>query len=86
MLGSSRDSLAALRTSVDARSGEPGFGSVPADLLAVAGVLGREKSLRQALADAGQPVAVRAGLAVMRARVRFMSLKVRWAWTVRWPP
>ena len=63
MLGSSRDSLAALRTSVDARSGEPGFGSVPADLLAVAGVLGREKSLRQALADAGQPVAVRAGIA-----------------------
>jgi len=63
MLGSSRDSLAALRTSLDARSGEPGFGSVPGDLLAVAGVLGREKSLRQALADAGQPPQARAGIA-----------------------
>lgn len=63
MLGSSRDSLAALRSSLDARSGEPGFGSVSGDLLAVAGVLGREKSLRQALADAGQPVAVRVGIA-----------------------
>jgi F-type H+-transporting ATPase subunit delta len=36
---------------------------VSADLLAVAGVLGREKSLRQALADAGQPVAARTGIA-----------------------
>jgi F-type H+-transporting ATPase subunit delta len=63
MLGSSRDSLAALRSSLDARSGEPGFDSVSADLLAVAGVLGTEKSLRQALADAGQPVAARAGIA-----------------------
>jgi F-type H+-transporting ATPase subunit delta len=63
MLGSSRVSLAAMRASLDARSGEPGFSSVSGDLLAVAGVLGREKSLRQALADAGQPVAVRTGIA-----------------------
>jgi F-type H+-transporting ATPase subunit delta len=63
MLGSSRDSLAALRVSLDARRGEAGFASVSGDLLAVAGVLGREKSLRQALADAGQPVAARAGIA-----------------------
>ena len=46
MLGSSRESLAALRASLDARRGEPGFDAVSGDLLAVAGVLGREKSLR----------------------------------------
>lgn len=63
MLGSSRDSLTALRAALDARSGDPGFGSVAGDLLAVAGVLGREKSLRLALADAGQPAAARAGIA-----------------------
>jgi F-type H+-transporting ATPase subunit delta len=63
MIGSSRESLAALRTSLDARRGEPGFASVPGDLLAVAGVLGQEKSLRQALADAGQPAQVRTGIA-----------------------
>lgn len=62
MLGSSRESLASLRASVDARSGEPGFASVSGDLLAVAGVLGGEKSLRQALADGGQPEQVRRGI------------------------
>jgi len=62
MLGSSRQSLAALRTSMDARSAEPGFASVSGDLLAVAAVLGSEKSLRQALADSGQPAGVRAGI------------------------
>ena len=35
MLGSSRHSFAALRTSLDARSGEAGFGTVASDLLAV---------------------------------------------------
>lgn len=59
MLGSSRESLAALRTSLDARSGEPGFATVADDLLAVAGLLGQEKSLRLALADSGQPAGVR---------------------------
>jgi F-type H+-transporting ATPase subunit delta len=63
MIGSSRESLAALRTSLDDRRRDAGFASVPGDLLAVAGVLAQEKSLRQALADAGQPVAVRAGIA-----------------------
>ena len=62
MLGSSRESLAALRTSLDARSGEPGFAAVAGDLLAVASVLGREKSLRQTLADSGQPVETRQGI------------------------
>jgi F-type H+-transporting ATPase subunit delta len=63
MLGSSRESFSALRASVDARRSEPGFDSVSGDLLAVASVLGREKSLRQALADAGQPADARAGIA-----------------------
>jgi len=63
MIGSSRDSLASLRASLDARREDAGFASVPGDLLAVAGVLGREKSLRQALADAGQPAGARTGIA-----------------------
>jgi F-type H+-transporting ATPase subunit delta len=63
MFGSSRGSLVALRASVDARRAEPGFDGLAGELLAVAAVLGREKSLRQALADAGQPVSVRTGIA-----------------------
>ena len=63
MLGSSRESFSALRASVDARRSEPGFDSVSSDLLAVAAVLGRERALRQALADAGQPADARAGIA-----------------------
>jgi F-type H+-transporting ATPase subunit delta len=62
MLGSSRESLVALRASLDARSGEAGFPSVSGDLLAVAAVLGREKSLRQMLADSGQQEASRVGI------------------------
>lgn len=62
MLGSSRHSFAALRTALDARSGEAGFGTVAGDLLAVAGLLGREKSLRQALADSGQPAGTRGAI------------------------
>ncbi len=48
---------------LDARRARAGLRPVPGDLLAVAGVLGREKSLRQALADSGQPVELRAGIA-----------------------
>lgn len=62
MLGSSRQSFAALRTSLDARRGEAGFASVSGDLLAVAGVLGSEKSLTQALADSGQSDGVRGAI------------------------
>ncbi len=62
MLGSSRESLTALRASLDARRAEQGFGSVSADLLAVAGVLGGEKTLRQTLADSGQPAELRTGI------------------------
>jgi F-type H+-transporting ATPase subunit delta len=62
MIGSSRESLAALRTSLDARRDEPGFDTVSGDLLAVAGLLGREKALRLALADSGQEAGVRGGV------------------------
>jgi len=63
MLGSSRESLTTLRASLDARRGDAGFASVSDDLLAVAGVLGGEKTLRQTLADSGQPVELRRGVA-----------------------
>ena len=63
MLGSSRESLVTLRASLDARRGDDGFASVSGDLLAVAGVLGDEKSLRQTLADSGQPAAMRTAIA-----------------------
>lgn len=78
MLGSSRESLAALRASVESRSGEAGFSSVSGDLLAVAGVLGREKSLRQTLADAGQPEPARVGVAtsLFGGKVADVSLAV----------
>jgi F-type H+-transporting ATPase subunit delta len=78
MIGSSRESLAALRASLDGRRGEAGFASVPGDLLAVAGVLGQEKSLRQALADAGQLPAVRTGIAtsLFGGKIADLSLAV----------
>lgn len=63
MLGSSRESLAAMQASLDARRAEPGFDAVSGELLAVAAVLGREKSLRSALADSGQPAGARSGIA-----------------------
>lgn len=62
MFGASRGSLATLRTSLDARRAEPDFDAISGDLLAVAALLGRERSLRQALADAGQPGAARTGI------------------------
>lgn len=62
MLGSSRGSLTTLRASLDARRGDEGFATVSGDLLAVASVLGGEKTLRQTLADSGQPVELRTGI------------------------
>jgi len=78
MLGSSRHSLLALQASVDARRAEPGFSGVSADLLAVVRVLGEEKALRLALADAGQPSQVRAGIAssLFASRIAPISMSV----------
>ncbi len=78
MLGSSRHSLLALQASVDGRRAEPGFSGVSADLLAVVRVLGEEKALRLALADAGQPAQVRAGIAstLFSSRITAISMSV----------
>lgn len=62
MLGSSRESLAAVRESLDSRRTEPGFDALSGDLFAVADLLSREKTLRVALADGGQPEAARVAL------------------------
>ena len=78
MLGSSRESLASVRESLDARRNEPGFDAVSNDLFAVADLLGREKTLRVALADAGQPADGRAALAasVLGSRISPLTLDV----------
>lgn len=62
MLGTSRASLARLSDGLDRRRGEAGFSAVTEDLFAVADLLGKSKSLRQALSDSGRPSAARADL------------------------
>lgn len=54
MIGSSRASLTLVRQAVDEAYSDPGLEQAGRDLLAVADLLGREKSLRQALADSGR--------------------------------
>ncbi len=63
MLGSSRGSLLAQSDALDARRNVPDFSSVAPELLAVADLLSREKSLRVALADSGQSAQARESLA-----------------------
>lgn len=62
MLGASREALSACQEGLDARRTDPGFASLPGELLAVAGLLDREAQLRSTLADAGQLSAVRTTL------------------------
>jgi F-type H+-transporting ATPase subunit delta len=62
MHGASRDALARLREEIPQRSDDPQFAGLPDELLAVAALLGREHSLRNALSDAGTPADVRASL------------------------
>ncbi|TAK70721.1 MAG: F0F1 ATP synthase subunit delta [Actinomycetota bacterium] len=78
MIGASRDSLAALRESLDSRRLEAGFDRVPADLLAVSDLLSRETLLRAALADSGQSEQARTALAneVLASRLAPTSLAV----------
>lgn len=78
MLGASREALAAARDTLDARSGDPGFAVLPGELLAVAALLDGEPALRSAIADAGQPVPVRTGLArdVLTGRVSDLAVEV----------
>lgn len=63
MFGSSRESLATLRTALQARHSDASLVGVAGELLAVAGTISREKALRVALADAGTTVATRSGIA-----------------------
>jgi F-type H+-transporting ATPase subunit delta len=62
MLATSRSSLASLRDALEARRTSPDVATAAAELLSVAALLHREKSLRATLADSGQPSSVRAGL------------------------
>jgi len=63
MLGASRGSMAALSDVLDARRGAPDFPLLASELLAIADLLTREKSLRAALSDSGQSADAREGLA-----------------------
>ncbi|MFM9134870.1 MAG: F0F1 ATP synthase subunit delta, partial [bacterium] len=63
MLGSSRASLSEMSDWLDDRRGAEGLDSLAGDLFAVADLLDRERTLRSALADSGQPADARAGLA-----------------------
>jgi len=78
MLGSSRESLQALRDVAAARSGEPGFLDASAELLSVVTVLAADKGLRTALADAGQSSAGRENLArdVFGSKVGVLALDI----------
>ncbi len=62
MLGASRGSLAALSAMIDTRRTDPAMGTLGAELFAVCDLLGRDKQLRVALADSGQPSATREGV------------------------
>ncbi len=62
MFGSSRDSLARLKVSLDARRGQADLATLCSDLLSVADLLEREKTLRVTLADSGQASGARAGM------------------------
>ncbi len=54
MIGSSRTSLAVVKGAVDASFGDPALAQAGRDLLAVADLLFRERSLRKALAESGR--------------------------------
>lgn len=78
MLGASRDSMAGLSERLDGRRTADGFAELPGQLFAVADLLGREKQLRTALADAGKPPAARESLVrqVLAGQVSPLTLDV----------
>jgi F-type H+-transporting ATPase subunit delta len=85
MLGASRESLAALVEAVEARRDD--LAGVAADVYAVADLLGRDKPLRSALADSGQPAAARSDLAdtLLASRIGATAMDiVRSAVSRRW--
>ncbi|MGI9197363.1 MAG: F0F1 ATP synthase subunit delta [Candidatus Nanopelagicales bacterium] len=78
MLGASRNSLSELSGGLDDRRGAEGLEGLASDLFAVADLLGREKTLRTALADSGQSADSRSQLArtVLEGRVSPLALDV----------
>ena len=62
MIGASRNSLAVVQESMRSRSNQGDLSALSAELLAAADILANEKSLRQNLADSGQPVDTRTSL------------------------
>lgn len=78
MLGSSRESLASSQEGLDALRQDAGFGQLAADLFAAAGLLDSEFQLRSTLADSGQPVSVREGLArqIFGGRIDALAVQV----------
>lgn len=87
MFGSSRESLAGLRQAVQSHRTAADFRMSASQMLAVASVLADEKSLRQALADAGTPSTARVGLAesVFGGKVSSTAMEmVRQSVSARW--
>jgi F-type H+-transporting ATPase subunit delta len=78
MLGSSRESLAACSTALDARRQAPGFDVLAGQLFAVAAVLDDNPQLRSTLADSGQLSSVRQSLVrdILSGKVDDLTLDV----------
>ncbi len=77
MLGSSRESLTALQNLVAAKRSESGFAETGLELLNVTKLLASDKSLRVALADAGQPVESRENLVrdILGSKISALALE-----------
>jgi F-type H+-transporting ATPase subunit delta len=88
MLGVSRESQAALEAELDVRLSQDSVTQTTADdLLAAAGLIGRERGLRTTLTDAGQPVEARLALvdSLFGARIDAAALEVlKTAVALRW--
>lgn len=78
MLGASRRSLSDLSDWLDGMRGEAAIDGLAAELFALADLLGREKTLRLALADSGQSPDVRSGLlrSLLTERLGALALEV----------
>jgi F-type H+-transporting ATPase subunit delta len=84
MQGASRTSLAQLR---DSLAGRAGVSALAEDLLAISGLLGQQRSLRDALGDPGTEPAVRAGIveSVLTGKVQAGAIDlVKEAVALRW--
>lgn len=87
MIGSSRASIAGVQEAVDAKFDDPDLERAGMDLLETTDLLGREKSLRRALADGGRPAEERRELARQLLRNRISALAEQLVGTIvasRW--